>query len=198
MREDDNKRVVKNEGIDNNKKQAKQILFLVALCCFPLIFITGCGIGNCIQCSACGDDNTRILVCAKGTDDNGVEYTSCVGPAGCLGFGLNTKCWPTECVSVKEGGSSREMSGCVTYYNGCGCVDRTEVKSVGKYSDSVTCLGIKCAGKEYVETVADTTKATEVTSCLGISCGSKESVDPKDYNSSMPRAFTYGCWSSEE
>ncbi len=181
------------------KKRAKELLILLILCCFPLIIITGCGIGNCIQCSNCGDDNTRIFVCAKGTDDNGVEYTSCVGPAGILGCGLNTKCWPTECVSVKKTDSNNTLSGCVTYYNGCGCISKSEVKSVGKYSDTFNCLGVKCSGTEYVETTADTTKATKQNMCLNMSCGEKESVDsPYNYNSSMPRAFTRGCWTSAE
>ena len=181
-----------------DKTRVKQVLTLVLLCCFPLLIITGCGIGNCIQCSSCGDDNTRALVCASGTDDNGVEYTSCVGPAGILGCGLDSKCWPTECVSIKKGSSGSQLSGCVTYYNGCGCIANSEVKSEGKYSDSVTCAGIKCAGKEYVETVADTTKAVETTTCLGCSCGDKQSVTPKNYNSAMPRAFSKGCWSCSE
>lgn len=181
-----------------DKTRAKQILTLILLCCFPLLIITGCGIGNCIQCSNCGDDNTRALVCASGTDNNGVEYTSCVGPAGILGFGIDSKCWPTECVSIKRGSSGSQLSGCVTYYNGCGCIANSEVKSNGKYSDSATCLGIKCVGTEYVETVADTTKATETGSCLGCSCGDKKSVNPRNLNSSMPRAFSKGCWSCSE
>ncbi len=182
----------------NNHSTAKEILLLILMCCFPLIVITGCGVGSCIQCSNCGDDNDRLFVCAKGSDANGVEYTSCVGPAGILGFGLNSKCWATECVSVKQSDNGSTLSGCVTYYNAGGCISKSEVKSVGKYSDSVTCLGIKCAGKEYVETAAETTKATEQTTCLNMSCGGKEAVNPKNYNSSMPRAFTHGCWAPAE
>lgn len=195
---EENKEIVEEKRKGSSKKSFKEVLMLLALCFFPLLVITGCGIGNCIQCSNCGDDNTRIFVCAKGTDNNGVEYTSCVGPAGILGFGLNSKCWPTECVSVKQSDGSSTFSGCVTYYNAVGCIDKSEVKSKGKYSGSVTCLGIKCAGKEYVETVAETTKATEQTNCLGVRCGGKESVTPKNYNSTMPRLFPNGCWSSAE
>ncbi len=183
---------------ESSKKRFKEILILIAICSFPLMVITGCGIGNCIQCSSCGDDNTRVFLFAKGTDNNGVEYTSCVGPAGILGFGINSKCWPTECVSVKKVNDETTLSGCVTYYNTTGCIDKTEVKSNGKYSDSVTCLGIKCVGNEYVENVAETTKSTEQNSCLGVSCGEKKSVESKNYNSTMPRLFPAGCWSSAE
>lgn len=193
-----NRIIEENKDSGSKKKSLKEVLMLLALCCFPLLIVTGCGIGNCIQCSNCGDDNTRIFVYAEGTDNNGVEYTSCVGPAGILGFGLNSKCWPTECVSIKSSEEFITLSGCVTYYNAVGCIDKSEVKSVGKYSDSVTCLGIKCAGTEYVETVAETTKATEQTNCLGIGCGGKQSVTPKNYNSTMPRLFPTGCWSSAE
>ena len=176
-------------------KEIRQVILLIVLCSLPLLVITGCGGGNCIQCSNCGDDNTRLFIFAKGTDSNGIEYTSCVGPAGVLGFGLNSKCWPTECVSIKQGSSGgQQLSGCVTFYNGLGCIDKTEVKSSGKYSDSVTCLGIKCVGKEYMETVAETTKATEANSCFGCSCRDKQSTYPKNYNSTMPRSFLYGCW----
>jgi len=187
----------KNDNL-SSKKKIKEVLMLLALCCLPLTIITGCGIGNCIQCSSCGDDNTRIFICAKGTDKNGVEYTSCVGPAGILGFGLNSKCWPTECVKVKKSDSGSTVSGCVTYYNAVGCIDKSEVKSNGKYSNSVTCLGIKCVGTEYVETVAETTKAMEQTNCLGVGCGGKEAVDSYNYNLEMPRLFSKGCWRAAE
>ena len=195
---DEKQETVEEKNAQFSKKCFKEILVLLALCCFPLLVITGCGIGNCIQCSNCGDDNTRIFVYAKGVDSNGVEYSSCVGPAGILGFGINSKCWPTECVSVKKSQGGTTLSGCVTYYNALGCIDKSEVKSKGKYSDSVTCLGIKCTGEEYVENVAETTKATKQTNCLGIGCGGKESVTPYNYNSTMPRLFPNGCWSSAE
>lgn len=180
------------------KTRIKQILTLILLCCFPLLIITSCGISNSIQCSNCGDNRTRILVYAKGTDNNNVEYTSCVGPAGILGFGCGTKYWPTECVSIKNESNGKQLSGCVTYYNDCGCIANSEVKSSGKYTDAITCAGIECTGVEYIETAADTTKATETSSILGISCRDKKSVTPRNLNSSMPRAFRLGCWSCNE
>lgn len=195
---EEKKKVTEKQGKVYSKRTFKEILMLLALCCCPLLIVTGCGIGNCVQCSSCGDDNTRLFVCAKGTDSNGVEYTSCVGPAGILGCGLNSKCWPTECVKVEKNDENTALSGCVTYYNAFGCIDKSEVKSNGKYSDSATCLGIQCAGAEYVETVAETTRATEQSTCLGISCGGKQSVTSKNYNSAMPRLFPNGCWSSAE
>ena len=182
---------------ENDKTRSKQILILIALCCIPLFIITGCGIGKCIQCSNCGDDNTRFLVYASGTE-KGVEYTSCVGPAGILGCGCDSKCWPTECVSIKGSSDGIQVSGCVTYYNGCGCIGNTKTKSVARYSESATCLGIQCTGTEHVETVAETTKATESMSCLGVSCGAKESVKPWNINDKIPRAFPNGCWVGDD
>ena len=184
----------------SNNVHGVHLLILIAFCSLPLLFITGCGIGNFIQCSKCGDDNTRMMIYSEGTDSNGVEYTSCVGPAGILGFGLNSSCWPTECVKVKqnqEGGHlTGQISGCVTYYNDCGCIDKSEVKSEGKYSASIGCLGINCTGVNYVETTAETTTASEQNTCLGINCGGKTKADIRNYNSTMPRQFRNGCWSS--
>ena len=181
-----------------DKTRTKQILTLILLCCFPLLIITGCGISDYIQCTIFGDDSNKIFVYASGTDNNNFEYKSCVGPAGILGFGCDSKCWPTECVSIKGISNGNQLSGCVTYYNGCGCIENTEVKSSGKYSDSVTCAGIECVGKEYIENAADTTKATEATSILGISCRDKKATTSRNLNSTMPRAFYYGCWSCGE
>lgn len=194
----------RTESLTKEKQSSKKVhglhvLILITFCSLPLLFITGCGIGNFVQCSKCGDNNTRMVIYATGTDSNGVEYTSCVGPGGLLGFGLNSSCWPTECVNVKQnqtgGHLSGQISGCVTYYNDCGCVDRSEVKSIGKYSASVGCLGVNCTGVNYVETVAETTTASEESTCLGVSCGGKSSAEIRNYNSSMPRQFRNGCWS---
>ena len=188
----------KSNKHNNTKTKVRHVLLLVSLCCFPFLMITGCGFTGCFKCTNCGDDSNRILTCASGTDNNGVKYTSCVGPAGILGFGCNSKCWPTECVKVKKGLGSSEISGCVTYYNETGCIDKTAVKSNGKYSDSVNCLFISCGASEYVETVTDTTKAEEGTSCFGCSLKDERAVTPKNYNSSMPRSFQKGFWSSSD
>lgn len=179
------------------RKKVLEGLFLVMLCCCPIIVLTGCGADSCIRCTACGDDDTRFFVYASGTDNQGVSYKSCVGPAGILGCGLNTKCWPTECVSVEQNADSNKVSGCVVYYNEMGCISKTGVKSNGKYSDDATCLGITCAGTKYKEVVAETTKATETNTCLGVSCGGEESVEPYNYNNSMPRSFPNGCWTND-
>lgn len=178
----------------DRKDIIKTILVWVAIIGIVVIgFASGC-----VRCTNCGADDTRFFVYASGTSTEGIDYKSCVGPAGCLGFGLNSKCWPTECTSVKGttvGGN--DLSGCVTYYNAAGCVANSEVKSEGKYSNQITCMGIGCAGTKYVETVAETTKAKEQSTCLGIGCGNSTSVEAKDYNSIMPRQFSKGCWSNE-
>lgn len=152
--------------------------------------------GGCVRCTACGSDYNRFYIYASGTSDNGIDYKSCVGPAGCLGLGINSKCWPTECISIQRNLSNgNELSGCVTYYNEAGCIAKSNVKSVGKYKDSVTCGGIDCAGTKYVETVAETTNAKERKTFLGINCGNAASVESHNYNIQMPRQFTKGCWS---
>lgn len=182
---------------EKKKRRIKTILKILALVIFVLGIIGGFSNG-CIRCTNCGDDDTRFLVYASGTDVNGVAYKSCVGPAGCLGFGLGSKCWPTECTYVKQHGSEQgTLSGCVTYYNSLGCISNSDVKSEGKYTDSLTCLGISCTGKRYVETVAETTQAKQTSTCLGMSCGDKAATDPKNYNSKIPRQFKDGCWGKE-
>lgn len=153
---------------------------------------------GCVRCTNCGADDTRFFVYASGTSADGIDYKSCVGPAGCLGLGLNSKCWPTECTSIKGTSSSgNSLSGCVTYYNELGCIANSGVKSEGKYSDEVTCFGIGCVGNKYIETVAETTQAKQQTTCLGIGCGNSTAVTAKDYNLEMPRQFVKGCWSNE-
>lgn len=178
---------------DPKKDMIATILMIVGVI---LILIIGFSSG-CVRCTNCGDDDTRFFVYASGTSSDGVEYKSCVGPAGCLGCGINSKCWPTECTRVKTVSNGKELSGCVTYYNETGCIANSDVKSVGKYSDQITCLGISCAGNKYVETVAETTQAKEQATCLGISCGKPQAISPKYYNSNMPRRFKEGCWKNE-
>ena len=164
---------------EKKKRRIKTVLKIAALVAFVLGIIGGFSNG-CIRCTNCGDDDTRFFVYASGTDVNGVAYKSCVGPAGCLGFGLGTKCWPTECTYVKQYGSEQgTLSGCVTYYNSMGCISNSDVKSEGKYTDSLTCMGISCTGKRYVETVAETTQAKQTSTCLGMSCGGKRLLIPR-------------------
>lgn len=187
--------------MNESKKKILEGLLILIFCCCPIIVITGCGAGSCVRCTACGDDDTRFFVYASGTTSDGLEYTSCVGPAGCVGLGLNTFFWPTECISIKgtsDFSDSQNISGCVTYYNEAGCIGKSGVKSKGTYTDSVSVFGINCGGTKYVETVAESTKAYEQGSCLGCTCGEKDNdVELRDYNNSMPRSFTKGCWTSD-
>lgn len=185
-------------GSDGNKqKRPRQVLLLVILCCIPLILVIFFGAGNYVKCTNCGDDSTRFFICAKGTS-NGVEYTSCVGPAGILGFGCDSRCWPTECMRIKKSEGITSLKGCVTYYNEIGCIDRSDVKSYGKYSESTSCIGISCSGTKYVENTAETTQASTQTSCFGMSCGEDTAANSENYNKKMPRQFTRGCWLPNE
>lgn len=181
--------------MEDSKKEA---LKTVAVFIGVVLIIVGGFASGCVRCTNCGADDTRFFVYASGTSSDGVDYKSCVGPAGCLGFGINSKCWPTECVSVEKASSDgKKLSGCVTYYNEIGCIANSGVKSEGKYSDEVTCFGISCSGKKYIETVAENTQAKEQTTCLGIGCGNAVAAEAKDYNAEMPRQFIRGCWSKE-
>lgn len=159
------------------------------------IIVIGCGSG-CIRCTYCGANDNRLVVYASGTTEDGIEYESCVGPAGCLGLGINSKCWPTECLSIKKADSEGNVvHGCITYYNEFGCINDSKVKSEGKYSGSATCLGIACVGEKYIETEAVTTQAKEQNTCLGVGCGNSNVTASKGYNAKMPRQFEEGCWS---
>lgn len=184
--------------MENKRNKVVQGVLLLCLCFLPLMIITGCGDNGCIRCTMCGADDTRCFVYAKGVDETGTQYTSCVGPAGVLGIGCNSKCWATECVMIEQAeGENGDLSGCVTYYNETGCIDKAGVKSSGNYTDAVTCLGISCGGTQYIEEIANTTIAYERSSCLGVSCGKKRSVEPRNYNNKMPRSFNKGCWSND-
>lgn len=170
---------------------------IATLVIFFVIITIGFSSG-CISCTACGDNNNRLLFYADGTDESGVEYVSCVGPAGCLGFGIDSKCWSTECTYVKMSLSSNEdISGCVTYYNETGCIANSDVKSNGTYSHNTSCLGVVCSGEKYFEKVAESTEAKEQNTVCGVGCGNAVNITPKNYNEEMPRQFKTGCWGNE-
>lgn len=188
-----NKNIDENKMV-NNSDLKETIHSIITVIAFIVAFLVAAGSG-CIRCTWCGNDDNRLIIYASGTAENGVEYESFVGPASCLGFGINSKCWPTECMHIKrnEPGGGR-LTGCVTYYNETGCIAKSGVKSEGSYAYDATCLGISCAGDKYIETNAETTKAKEQDSILGIGCGGKSPTEPRGYNSLMPRQFTHGCW----
>lgn len=169
----------------------------VELIILAVVIIVGFSSG-CIRCTMCGSDDNRLIIYASGISENEYKYKSCVGPAGILGFGINSKCWPTECMSVEYvDNDGTNVNGCVTYYNAMGCIEKAEVKSEGRYTNSLNCLSVSCLGNKYVETTAESTKATRKTQILGINCGKSEAVDPLYYNEKMPRQFIKGCWSSK-
>ena len=178
------------------KKKVLESVCLVLLCMIPLFLVMGCGPGNCVKCTVCGDDSNRLFVYASGTTDDGVEYQSCVGLSGLMGCGFGTKCLPTECMSVhKAKDSNNAINGCVCYYSDFGCIQENE-KSDGIYTDTYSCLGVSCTGSKYNEAVYDdTVKAVEQNYCLGMGCGEKVQVESKDYNEQWKRQFPKGCWS---
>ncbi len=187
-------------GISNEKKNQLKLLLLMVLLCIPLLLIIGCGPGDCLKCESFGDNSNRVFVCATQTVDD-TKYTSCVGPAGILGFGCNNSCWPTECVKIKQvsdaGSVKTENNGCVTFYHGFGCIDGATEKSKGKYTNKVTCVGIACSGQTYVEeNLGGVSKATNRVSCFGCNCGDATPTESKDKNLSVPRQFSKGCWIS--
>ena len=71
------------------KKKVIELVTLLSLSLLPLLGIVGCGFSDTVRCSACGDNDTRVGLYASGTE-SGIEYKSCVGPAGRLGFGCDT------------------------------------------------------------------------------------------------------------
>lgn len=177
------------------KKKVIQLVTLLSLSMLPLLGIVGCGFSDSIRCSACGDNDTRLGLYASGTE-NDIEYKSCVGPAGILGFGCDTSCWPTECLKVKSTDGTDTLSGCIYYYNDWGCIGNSAQESKGKYSDGLALFGISCSGEDYKESVTKKgTSASVESTCLGIGCRNKQSEDSRDYNSQMPRQFEEGCWS---
>lgn len=178
------------------RKKVIQLVTLLSLSMLPLLGIVGCGFSDSMRCTACGDNDTRLGVYASGTE-SGIEYKSCVGPAGILGFGCDTSCWPTECLEVKQMKASDDtFSGRIYYYNDWGCIGNSAQESKGKYSQGFSCLGISCEGEEYRESVTKKgTVASIESTCLGIGCKDKQSEKSRDYNSQMPRQFETGCWS---
>lgn len=91
------------------KEKFKQLIVLLGLCSVPMVVValSGCGMEQSFTCQMCGSSKTYTPIYASGTEENDkenieYEYTSCIGPAGCTGCGLNTACWPTECMFVKE------------------------------------------------------------------------------------------------
>lgn len=176
----------------------EMIIGLVFLAAFVFIII-GAFANDCIKCTWCGDDSNRVLIYEHGKEIDGSEYLSCVGPAGLIGCGLNSKCWPTECLYIKVPvDQNKQLTGCVTYYNETGCIAKSDVKSVGKYTTNSSCLGITCAGESYVEEITDSERAAEQDTYCGIGCSNKVETSVRNYNAAAPRQFRKGCWGVEK
>lgn len=184
-----------NKNINQSGNEiVEMILGFVFLAIFVFIII-GAFANDCVKCTWCGDDANRVFIYEHGKELDGSEYLSCVGPAGCVGCGFGAKCWPTECLYIKMPvDEHKELSGCVTYYNKAGCIAKSDVYSVGRYSTSASCLGIACAGESYVEEIAESERAVEQNTFMGVGCGNKVDTDVRRYNDASPRQFPKGCW----
>lgn len=198
--------MLKNEKkqISKRNKKAAQFLILIGIVILPVFILTGC---RSFTCTWCGSSNTYTPFCASGTKD-GVEYSSCIGPAACFNCGLGTCIWPTECLSVKfargYGGNAdgEIVTGYVYYYDPCGCISGEDSMSSGSYSRVLNCgasggcgtcgtCGLCGSCADYKEDVySDRTLAY---SGCGL-CGAAE-TESYDYNNSLPRQYPRGCCS---
>ena len=180
----------------SRKRKVKELLVLILLCMIPLIIATGCGLQRSYSCSACGSKETYTPIYASGVTDGKIEYKSCVGPGGLTCFGLNTKCWPTECLSVKYQEKNTYNTGCIYYYNGFGCISDRNVRSHGEYARGMSCGFINCDSSTYQEDVnADGDRAYTGGSCLGCTIN-KQATDSNRVNNRMPRQYPQGCVSA--
>ena len=180
----------------SQKQKVKEIMVLLLLCSLPLIIATGCGLKRSYSCSACGSKETYTPIYASGVMNDKIEYTSCVGPAGLTCFGLNTKCWPTECLSVKIQDDNKYTAGCIYYYNGFGCISDANTRSHGEYTSGMNCGFINCDSSTYQEDVkADGNIAYTGGSCLGCTIN-KQPTKSLEINDKMPRQYPQGCVSA--
>lgn len=74
-------------------RKLTQVLIAGALSIMPLAILTGCG----LQCHGC----EGMIVGILGNTKSNIKHTNCAGPGAIFRCGLNTVCWPTECVSIE-------------------------------------------------------------------------------------------------
>lgn len=176
-----------NKNRRDKIKKLIQLSLLLVLCCIPISVITGCGGTNCYTPFYAG-----------GTDaDTMIDYGSCVCPAGCIGFGCNTVCFPTEClyVNYNVGDGSENTTGLIYYYDDFGCLDNENVMSSGSYTTTSNCTLLSALySKGYTEDVSKSlVKSTYSTSCFGCRLQS-QNVESRNLNEIMPRQYPYGCY----
>lgn len=186
--------------LSGRNKKAAQFLILIGIVILPVFVLTGC---KSFTCTWCGSPNTYTPLCASGTEYD-VDYSSCIGPAAIFNCGLSTCIWPTECMTVSfvPGDGSEVVKGSVCYYDSFGCIDGENSMSNGSYSTSLNCGACGTCGfcgfcgscinygvcSDYRENVySDSTIANQ-----GIGCA-KTTVDPRNYNNSLPRQYASGC-----
>ena len=181
---------------NSKSKKILQMTLLIIICTLPIIFISSCGGTNSFSCSACGSTNTYTPFYASGTETL-IDYQSCVCPAGCIGFGCNTVCMPTECLYIEYNHSDSDdvTKGFTCYYDDFGCLDNENVMSSGTYTTSSSCLLLSsCSSDIYKEKITNNgVSASQSSSCLGCNVNS-ENVEPRNVNEAMPRKYPYGCY----
>lgn len=172
-------------------RRLTQVLIAGAVSVMPLAILTGCGI-------ECNGWQEAVLCAINNTASGNTKYTNCAGPAAICKIGLNTACWPTECVCATSADGKTKAN--ITYYNGCGCVSDKNVKSEGTYTTSVgLCTSLNCSTKTYTENTDEAkmkSVAYKTTSCMGCS-SDKQEVASRWLNVQQPRLFTNGCWSCD-
>lgn len=169
-------------------RKLTQVLIAGALSIMPLAILTGCG----LQCNGCPE---AILCALSNTESGNTKYVNCAGPAAIFKIGLNTACWPTECVHATSADGKTVAN--IKFYNGCGCINGKNVKSVGTYTTSVGfCTSLGCSKNiytEYTDEKKHASTAYRSTSCMGCDSDEKQ-VGSRLLNVQQPRLFEKGCW----
>ena len=173
-------------------RRLTQVLIAGAISIMPLAILTGCG----LQCHGCKETATSALLMAANYDD--IKYTDCAGPGAIFRCGLNTVCWPTECVFFKlQEDEETEINGKAIYYHGCGSIDSASVKSLGMYTVGGSLCDINSGG--YVECASEKDGKTTIKAynkpdgCLGWMCMEEETPMNANFGYSSPSLLN-GCW----
>lgn len=179
-------------------RRLTQVLIAGAISAMPLVILTGCG----LRCHGC--DGTTLSVLSQVANVEDAKYTDCAGPGAILRCGLNTVCWPTECVLFKLNDDDIKLDGNVVYYHGCGSVDSASVKSLGIYTNGKkTCTLCDNDNELYIECTNEkdgkrkTTAYTKPEGCLGWLCIDKEDSLNLNFGAISP-GLLKGCYSCND
>lgn len=179
-------------------RKLTQVLIAGAISAMPLAILTGCG----LKCHGCDGTTLSALSLIANTDE--AQYMECAGPGAIFRCGLNTTCWPTECVFFRLSEDEINLNGNVVYYHGCGSVDSASVKSIGLYTtgekactlcDNDADIHIECTNEKNGK--RDTKAYSKPEGCLGWICIGEE--EPQDINfTAISPGLLKGCWSCND